>query len=165
MKQDYTPLHTHIKMNQNKFYRLSYSYLHNEFDAKDAIQNAIVKAFENFHKLKDKRYLSTWFYRILVNECNRIIQKNNKWINYDDEVESIVDTSNATQNILQKEQLQQVIDKMNPDLRIIIILHFFEEKTLSEISEITNQPLSTIKSRLYRGLSLLRIQIKKENCL
>ncbi len=154
---------THIKMNQNKFYRLSYSYLHNEADAKDAIQNAIVKAFENFSSVKDKKYLSTWFYRILVNECNAILRKKKNIIFESDAmIEEIADEKDEVSHYHQKQQLQEVIEKMNPDLRIIIILHFYEEKTLSEISEITKQPLSTIKSRLYRGLQLLRIQMDEE---
>lgn len=164
MKQiDTDALILHIKANQNKFYRLSYSYLNNEADAKDAIQNAIIKAFQNYSKLKNKDVLSTWFYRILVNECNDMLRKRKRTQSEDiDELFISADMDNE-KTLLRKEQIKCLLNKMDNDLKSIILLHYFEDKTLNEIAQINNQPLSTIKSRLYRGLEFLRIQIKKED--
>lgn len=155
----------HIKVNQNKFYRLSYAYLNNEADAKDAIQNAIIKAFKNYDLLKNKNMLSSWFYRILVNECTDMLRKRKRTQNED--IDNFIISSNQdnANDILRKEQINYLLNKMDYNLKIIILLHYFEEKTLVEIAEICNQPLSTIKSRLYRGLAFLKIQIKKEDHL
>ncbi len=65
----YTQLTEYITGNQNKFYRLAYSYLNNKEAALDAVQNAVCKALENYPSLRNPDYLKTWFYRVLVNEC------------------------------------------------------------------------------------------------
>ena len=66
---------SYIKDNQDKFYRLAYSYVKNQEDALDVIQDAIIRAMEKIHTLKNPEYLKTWFYRILVNECLNHIRK------------------------------------------------------------------------------------------
>lgn len=65
----YTQLTEYITGNQNKFYRLAYSYLNNKEAALDAVQNAVCKALKNYPSLRNPDYLKTWFYRVLVNEC------------------------------------------------------------------------------------------------
>lgn len=166
MKQiDNDTLILHIKRNQNKFYRLSYSYLNNEADAKDAIQNAIIKAFKGFDRLKNKEMLSTWFYRILVNECNDMLRKRKRTQSEDIDELLISSNEDNEKEVLRKEQIKYLLNKMDTDLKAIILLHYFEDKTLIEIAEICEQPLSTIKSQLYRGLEFLRIQVKKEDYL
>ena len=62
----------YIIENQNKFYRLAYSYVKEEQAALDVIQNAICRALEGCFGLKNPLALRTWFYRILVNEALRI---------------------------------------------------------------------------------------------
>ena len=56
----------YIIENQNKFYRLAYSYVKEEQAALDVIQNAICRALESCFGLKNPLALRTWFYRILV---------------------------------------------------------------------------------------------------
>lgn len=76
MKQDnYGIITDYIVKNQNRFYRLSYSYVQNKDDALDIVQNAICKALEHYDSLKNFNAVKTWFYRILVNECLIFIKK------------------------------------------------------------------------------------------
>lgn len=54
-----------------------------------------------------------------------------------------------------REALQQAIDRLSPKLKTVVLLRFYEEMQLSEIAEITGTNLSTVKSRLYKGLKKL----------
>ena len=65
----------YIIENQNKFYRLAYSYVKEEQAALDVIQNAICRALEGCFGLKNPLALRTWFYRILVNEALQYLRK------------------------------------------------------------------------------------------
>ena len=58
---------SYIKEHQEQFYRLAYSYAKNSEDALDIVQDAVVKAIEKQHTLRDPGTIRTWFYRILVN--------------------------------------------------------------------------------------------------
>ncbi len=74
--------------NQESWYRIAKSYLCNDADCADAIQNAIVHAFENLYSLRNDKYAKTWFIRILINECHQVIRENKKvvtWEEYQEE--------------------------------------------------------------------------------
>lgn len=53
--------------NYNRYYRLAYSYVHNEADAADIVQNGAYKAIRNSDSLKNVEYAQTWIYRIMLN--------------------------------------------------------------------------------------------------
>ena len=66
--------------NYNRYYRLAYSYVHNEADAADIVQNGAYKAIRNSDSLKNVEYAQTWIYRIMLNEifqCAKKKQYNN----------------------------------------------------------------------------------------
>ena len=58
--------------------------------------------------------------------------------------------------------LYKAIDSLKPKLKTVIILRFFEDKSLAEISKITNSNLSTVKTRLYKALKELKVKIRKD---
>ena len=60
-----------IRENQASFYRVAYSYVKESQTAMDLVQDAIVKALQKYHTIKDAQLLRPWFYRILVNECRK----------------------------------------------------------------------------------------------
>ncbi|MED3648328.1 sigma-70 family RNA polymerase sigma factor [Halalkalibacterium halodurans] len=64
-----------IKNEQEKLYKIAYSYVKNEQDALDIVQDAIIKGYKSFHKLKEKKYFSTWITRIVINSAIDHIRK------------------------------------------------------------------------------------------
>ena len=68
----------YVKENQEKLYRIAFSYSKDEDASLDIVQEAIAKALKNINKLKEEKYLKTWFYRILINECLQDIKKNKR---------------------------------------------------------------------------------------
>ena len=59
----------YIKENQEKLYKIAYTYTKNQETALDVVQEAITKSLENINKLRNEEYVKTWFYRILINEA------------------------------------------------------------------------------------------------
>ena len=69
MRRDlYDSVTAYIIENQEKFYRLAFSYVKNKDDALDIVQNAVCKALDHYESLRNEAAVKTWFYRILVNE-------------------------------------------------------------------------------------------------
>jgi RNA polymerase sigma-70 factor (ECF subfamily) len=58
-------------------------------------------------------------------------------------------------------EISEVLLKLEPNYREVLVLRFHEELSLEEISKMTNAPLSTVKSRLYRGLAALKPQVER----
>ena len=140
----------YIKNNEAKLYRIAYSYVAQRDAALDIVQEAIIKALENIDKLRVKEYVKTWFYRILINEALMYIRKNKKYVQMECDIkEELEDFENTSDNNI---EIYQNVQKLDDKLKTVIVLRYFENLKLEEISKITNTNLSTVKSRLYKGL-------------
>lgn len=161
MKQRLHPddLEFYLKSNEKRLYRLAYSYMHNDADAKDMLQNAIIKAFTGLSRLQNREYMDTWFYRILINTCLDQIRKLRRESVYPLEENAMLQEH---EDILLGEELRHLLFTLDPKTRTILILRFFEDRKLDEISDILSMPLSTVKTRLYKGLKDMRIQMEEQ---
>lgn len=162
MRQEvYDKMTGYIIENQNKFYRLAFSYAHNKEDALDIVQNAVCKALDHYESLKNEDAFKTWFYRILVNESNYFLKKNKRETVAGEE--AYIEIPYYEKGYEPSRDLYDEINQLEPDVQNIIKLRFFEELSLKEIAEITNMNLNTVKAKLYRGLKLLKQNIEEEN--
>ncbi len=144
----------YIKNNEAKLYRIAYSYVAQRDAALDIVQEAIIKALENIDKLRVKEYVKTWFYRILINEALMYIRKNKKYVQMECDIkEELEDFENTSDNNI---EIYQNVQKLDDKLKTVIVLRYFENLKLEEISKITNTNLSTVKSRLYKGLEIIK---------
>ena len=142
----------YIKENQNKLYKIAYTYTKNQDLSLDIVQEAVTKALENIHKLKQEEFVKTWFYRILINEALQTVKKNKKIIEYE-LVENETMSQNNEDNIVENIDIYNRIEKLNDKLKTVIILRFFENLKIEEIAVITKTNTNTVKSRLYKGLN------------
>lgn len=152
--ETYNLLTDFIRCGQDDFYRLAYGYVKNRESALDIVQEAIVKAFNNIGSLRNSENIKAWFYRILVNESINCYRKNKK-VCFLENIENLQITENEPDRaeIL---DLYHSIDRLEPKTKTVIILRFFEDMSLQEISEVTGDNLNTVKTRLYRALEKLR---------
>ena len=150
----------YIKENQEKLYRIAYTYTKNQEKALDVVQESIEKALKNIYQLKEKEYIKTWFYRILINECLQYIKKNKRIITCElQEIENKIEWNDniTTEGI----DIYNHIQKLNEKVRTVIILRFFEDMKIEEIATITKTNVNTVKSRLYKGLKELKNLIER----
>lgn len=148
-----------IEENQDKLYRIAFSYVKNEDLALDIVQESIEKALRNIKTLKHEEYVKTWFYRILINESLGYIRRNKNTILC--QVKDLKDDIEWNDNItIEGIDLYNNIGKLKEKLRTVIILRFFEDLKIEEIARITKTSPNTVKSRLYKGLEELKKLIK-----
>ena len=141
--------------NYNQYYRLAYSYVHNENDAGDIVQNGAYKALRSSHSLKQPEYAQSWVYRIMLNECFRYL-KQPRFLSYEAMQEEKGMDLGCTEDHYEDVDLQKALDSLPERDKAIVILKFFEDKKLEEIAEILNENVNTVKSRLYRSIKKLR---------
>ena len=143
---------SYLLENQDKFYRLAFSYVHNADAALDIVQNAIVKALEHYTSIRNTDYVKTWFYRVLVNECLTALQKGKREYSYEPgDLQRIQDTPVQAMEIY--EQVQKLPEKM----KTVVVLRFYEDFSLAEIAKVTGAKLSTVKYRLYSALKQIKM--------
>ena len=151
---------SYIKEHQEQFYRLAYSYAKNSEDALAIVQDAVVKAIEKQHTLRDPGTIRTWFYRILVNTSIDTLRRRGR-VYYTDALPEPEGEPSQESRVLDEVALYAAIDRLSPDVRTVILLRFFEDMKISEIADVTRTPLSTAKNRLYRGLAALRLDLEE----
>ncbi len=139
----------------NHYYRLACSYTHNQEDAEDIVQSGAYKALRSYHTLKDPAFAETWLYRIMLNECFQYIRRP-RHISY----ESIADEGDwalgSREDTYADVDLQKALHMLPEKDKAVILLKYFEDKKLEEISHILDENISTVKSRLYRAMKKLR---------
>jgi RNA polymerase sigma-70 factor, ECF subfamily len=160
MKKDrmYKILENYILQNKESHYRIAYSYVKNKDDALDIVQESILKALNSVDSLTNTEYIKTWFYRILVNTSLDILRKKGKLSYVEDIVLDL--NSEAKEDIYENFDLQNAMDNLPHNYRLIISLRYFEDLKLEEIADILGENLNTVKTRLYAGLKKLRIEIE-----
>lgn len=135
--------------NYESYYRLAFSYVHQEADAMDIVQEGAYRAMLKADTLREEGFVETWVYRIMINEAKEFLRKNRREYETPDE------------NLPAAEQyrdpdLREALHGLPEAERTLIILRYFEDRQLSEIAEILQENVNTVKSRLYRTLTKLR---------
>lgn len=154
-------LETYVTENINKIYRLAFSYVKNEHDAEDVVNESVRRALDGIEQLRNDEFLGTWFFRIVINTSNTYLKSKSKLIYLDE----IVEDSLTVEDKYQDTDLYDAIMKLDSKYRIVIILKFYEDMTIERISEILDENISTVKTRLYKALKKLRLEIDKEDML
>ena len=150
----YERLVQYILENQDRFYRVAYSYTRHQEDALDVVQSAVCKALEAHKNIKNEDAIKTWFYKILINECLTVIKKRKRVLPADEVLGQ--EEGYYEKGYEQDEDMEKELDSLELDVQGIIKLRFFEELSLKEIASITGLNLNTVKTKLYRGLKQLK---------
>lgn len=147
---------TYIVENKESLYRFAYSYVKNEDDALDIVHDAVCKSLANINTLKDTNSIKSWIYQIISNCAIDYIRKNKKYTEISDDLQY----ENAIgYDTYEDIDLQEALDRLPEKYRIVIVLRYFEDMKIGDIAEILNENENTIKTRLYKGLSKLKIDL------
>ena len=154
MRESEDIVRSRLITNYEKFYRLAYSYVHNASDAQDVVQEGAYKALRAKNSLQQPEAVDTWLYRIMVNEAYSLLRRQSR------RRETTELTESGAEDVYTDFDLQTAIDRLPPTEATIIRLRFFEDLKLDRIAAILELPLSTVKSKLYRSLKELRIELE-----
>ena len=147
-------------LEEEKLFYTALSYVGQKEDALDAIQEAACKAFLTVHQLKHPEFFSTWLFRILINECYRLLKKGQKIIPYEESelLNRLQEQENVTGNPI---DLSEAIQHLNHSQQMAIILFYYHDLPIKEISEVMEKPVSTIKTYLHRGKNQLKRELER----
>ncbi len=149
-----------------KLLRLARVYTRNRQMAEDCVQEALIRAYRNERVLQDQSKVFAWLARIVINECKRSIGKLARRTGDNDEWLDSGATESAESSYI-RHSTQRIVHKAVmglPDrFRLSLILYYFEDCSVEEISKIINKPIGTVKSRLSRGRQRLQNILVKED--
>ena len=145
-----------IKQESDKLYKIAFLHVRNKEDALDVIQESVYKAFISIEKLKNPDFFSTWLVKILIRTAYRVLEERKVLAFIDDD--SITDLlDKEVPEYEQQVDLSYAVSKLKNNYQTVIILFYYNDLSIRDISKTLDKPEGTIKTYLRRA----RIELKK----
>lgn len=139
---------------ESTLYRVAKSMLGSEADCADAAQNALLRAWEKQHTLRDTAYFKTWLTRILINECRAMLRQRARYAPLEEE---------AAEGEIAPERdsgLYEAVMGLDVKYRVPFVLYYIEGFRTREIASMLKLPEGTVKTRLRRAREILRTELE-----
>lgn len=140
---------------ERSMYCIARSYLRCEADCEDALQNALLRAWEKRNTLREERYFRTWLTRILINSCKETLRRQRRESPSADFPEAAAPQGGDP-------ALWESLRALDEKYRIIVVLHYRDGYSVREIASILRVPESTVKTRLFRARQQLKSLLERE---
>ena len=133
-------------------FNIAISVVRNREDAKDIVQESLIKVVVHIDRFREESAFSTWLYKIVYNESLRHLEKASKRAGIDAEefVWAFYREDDAHPSDARYIEVMRQVDKLSERERQLVILFYLAEKSIKEISNITQMSISIIKVNLHR---------------
>lgn len=145
--------------------KLAYSYVKDIGRAQEIVQDVFYVSYEQYERLSSKDYIKPWLYRVTINKCKDALRSgwlkrvvlNNIIPTY---FTSTNETENAIIKLAQQEDLLWNVLQLPIKYREVLLLFYYEDLSISEVTAVLKSNENTIKTRLKRGRKLLQSRLK-----
>jgi RNA polymerase sigma-70 factor, ECF subfamily len=146
----------------DRAYRLAGLILGDALEAEDAVQDALLRAWRSVGTVRDLEGFQAWFDRILVNGCRDRLRRRRtiRFIPLDPSIDPAV-PADPFRAIAERDALLGGLTTLDPDERVVIVLHYWADLSLEQIAARISTPLGTVKSRLHRARRRLRTELER----
>jgi len=152
---------------EHTIHGLAYRVLGREEDARDVTQEAFLRAYRGLARFKGQARFSSWLYRIALNLCRDWMRRQRRRSerpmveDFEPFEQTLVDPiSESVEELIVRRDLGRAVARLMAELpgeqRTVIVLKEYHGLTFREIADLLDCPLSTVKTRLYQGLTVLR---------
>lgn len=165
---DLNGLETLVNRYQAQAVHAAYLILYDRSLAEDVVQTAFVRVAERVHQFDDERPFAPWFFRIVVNAALKVARKQKRTVSLDEQLDEptlrlaqwLADPDPSPEKLAEQRETRQVILKaissLPPGQRAVIVMRYFLDMSMSDMSKEMDRPLSTIKWWLRDGRKRLR---------
>jgi RNA polymerase sigma-70 factor, ECF subfamily len=156
---------------ERPIYALAYRVLGREDDARDVCQDTFLRAFRGLDAFKGEAKFSSWLYRIALNLCRDAIRRERRTplvavsegVDVGELAAQQPSSAPSAEDLAAQAELSRhvaaAMRRLPEEQRTAIILKEYHDLTFQEIADVMGCPLSTAKTRLYQGLSVLRREL------
>jgi RNA polymerase sigma-70 factor (ECF subfamily) len=130
--------------------------------AEDAVQEALVRAWRELPRLRDPDKLDAWLHRLVVNACADQGRQLRRWSNQVRPLALEASTRDDTNAVADREQLERGFDRLKPEQRAVVVLHFYSGFSASEIAQILGIAQGTARSRLHYATEAMRAALQAD---
>jgi RNA polymerase sigma-70 factor (ECF subfamily) len=158
---------------ERPIYALAYRVIGREEDARDVCQETFLRAYRSINGFRGQAKFSSWLYRIALNLCRDWIRRERRSPTVQapegvDVIEMAAEQGpvESIEDLVSRRDVGRhvavAMQALSDDQRTAIILKEYQGLTFQEIADLLGCPLSTVKTRLYQGLTVLRRELEKQ---
>jgi RNA polymerase sigma-70 factor (ECF subfamily) len=159
---------------ERPIYALAYRTIGREEDARDVCQETFLRAFRGLPAFRGQAKFSSWLYRIALNLCRDWIRRERRTPIVETpadvdvtELAEAAGSSEPIEDVIERKDLMRAVERVMARLpaeqRTAIVLKEYHGLTFQEIADLVGCPLSTVKTRLYQGLTVVRRELAKSS--
>lgn len=141
-----------IEQCKQSMYKVARSYLKNEEDIADVLQESILKCYQSLAHLQKPQFFKTWLIRIVINECNDLLRQKKREFQIEEEKIPLAGQKEKGYDNVEFEDLMQ---SLSEKYRTIFVLYYAEGYNTREIAIMLGMRPTTVRTRLARGRKLL----------
>ncbi len=130
--------------------------------AEDAVQEALVRAWQQLPSLRDPDRFDAWLHRLVVNACADQGRQLRRWSKQVRPIQLEASTRDETGSVADRDQLERGFVRLKPEQRAVIVLHYFSGFSTSEIAQILGIPEGTARSRLHYSTEAMRAALEAD---
>ncbi|MGN1458455.1 MAG: sigma-70 family RNA polymerase sigma factor [Acutalibacteraceae bacterium] len=172
LKGDNSAFEALYNITKDKAYFIALSLTHNENDAMDILQESYMKAFSNLDKVNPPEMFDNWFNRIVANQSKDFMKKK-KPVLFDDISSDITvdwDESEKNEDYIPEQSLDnnetsrlimEIINKLPEDQRLCILMYYYQDMSVADISSTLNLTVSTVKYKLSAARKTIKSEVEK----
>ena len=157
---------------ERPIYALAYRTIGREEDARDVCQETFLRAFRALPRFRGQAKFSSWLYRIALNLCRDWVRRERRTpvVQAPDdfdlmELAAAAEPSESIENLVARKDVARAVERamalLPEEQRTAIVLKEYHGLTFQEIADLLGCPLSTVKTRLYQGLTVLRRELAR----
>jgi RNA polymerase sigma-70 factor (ECF subfamily) len=154
-----------------KALRITYLIVGNKNIAEDIVQEAFYECYRNIKKLRNPAMFDAWFNKLLIRICWRMSAKERNLVcesldeTYGENISSNTTVTDPFENFAINEAVRKAINKLNIPLRTTVILFYYNDMSIKEISKVLNCMQGTVKSRLHNARKYIENELRKDNII
>jgi RNA polymerase sigma-70 factor (ECF subfamily) len=131
--------------------------------ARDAVQEAMIRAWRDVRGLRDLERFDAWLYRLTINACLDIARRRRRRV-----IEVTIDSLqlpgqvDLARDLARRETVEEALGTLDPGHRAVVALYYLLDLPLREVADVLGIPLGTVKSRLHHSLEVMRSGVVRD---
>ena len=173
IEEDYSEVSSDVLLNQlmmdyaTDLKRIAFLYVNDMSECEDIIQEVYMSCYEKLSSFRQESSYKTWLIRITINKCKDYKKRwSIKNLIYTPIIKSVIIAPSAEDQFMTEQNSRNMIEEianLPSKYKEVLILYYYQQMSMNEISDILNVNINTIKSRLLRGKKILQNKLERSN--
>lgn len=145
--------------------RIAYLYVNDKVECEDIIQEVFISCYQNLDQFRNGASYKTWLIRITINKCK---DNRKRWsiknLIFKPEIAPLNTSQSSENEYIQQHNSDEIIEQiasLSGKYKEVLILYYYQEMNMKEISDVLNISINTVKSRLLRGKDALKRNLER----